>query len=97
MPVNHMVWIRFRPDVPAERIAAHLEGLRSLATRVPVVRGLTVGPNFTDRANGCTHGLSVILDDRAGLAAYAVHPHHVEVATALRRDAAEVLALDYEY
>lgn len=96
MPVNHMVWIRFRADVPEERIAAHLEGLRSLAAGVPVVRGLTVGRNFTDRANGCTHGLSVILDDRAALSAYAVHPRHVEVATALRRDA-EILALDYEY
>ncbi len=96
MPVNHMVWIRFRADVPDERIAAHVAGLRSLATGVPFVRGLTLGRNFTDRANGCTHGLSVILDDRAALAAYAVHPHHVEVATALRRDA-DVLALDYEY
>ncbi len=96
MPVNHMVWIRFRDDVPEERIAAHLAGLRSLATEVPVVRELTLGRNFTDRANGCTHGLSVILDDRAALATYAVHPRHVEVATALRRDA-HLLALDYQY
>jgi hypothetical protein len=96
MAVNHMVWLRFRPDVPAERIAAHLEALRGLAGRVPGVRGVTVGANFTDRAQGYTHGLSVILDDRAALSAYAVHPAHVEVATGLRRDA-EVLALDYEY
>jgi Stress responsive A/B Barrel Domain len=96
MAINHMVWIKMRPGVPPERVAAHLVGLRSLATSVPGVRELTVGANFTDRANGCTHGLSVILTDRAALKVYAEHPAHVEVATALRQDA-DVLALDYEF
>jgi hypothetical protein len=91
-----MVWIRFRADVPVERIEAHCAALRSLRERVPGVLDLSLGANFTDRANGCTHGLSVILKDRDALPAYAVHPAHVEVATALRRDA-EILALDYEY
>ncbi len=95
MAVNHMVWIKIRAGTPPERVATHLAGLRSLLTRVPGVRELTVGENFTDRANGYTHGLSVMLADRAALQAYLVHPAHVEVATALRQDA-EILALDYE-
>jgi hypothetical protein len=96
MPVNHMVWIKFRADVPPERVERHLEALRSLAHRVPGILDLTLGRNFTDRANGCTHGLSVILPDRAALSAYITHPVHVEVAGAVRQDA-EILALDYEY
>jgi hypothetical protein len=96
MPVNHMVWIKFRADVPAERIAQHEAGLRSLKQRVPGVLDVTVGRNFTDRANGCTHGVMVILQDKAALAAYAPHPAHVEVATALRADG-EIMALDYEF
>ena len=28
MAVNHMVWIRFRPEIPAERIEAHMAALR---------------------------------------------------------------------
>lgn len=96
MAVNHMVWIKFGSDVPAERIAQHLAGLQSLATSVPGIRQLTVGRNFTNRANGYTHGVSVILDDEAALSAYAVHPRHVEVATALRKDS-ELMALDYVY
>lgn len=96
MPVNHMVWIRFRPDVPVERVEHHLAALRSLRGRVPGILDLTLGRNFTDRANGCTHGLSVILADKAALATYAPHPAHVEVASALRQDA-EILALDYEF
>ena len=96
MPVNHMVWIKFRPGIDEAGIAAHLAALAALRERVPGVQSLNLGRNFTERANGCTHGLSVILDDKAALQAYAVHPYHVEVATALRRDA-EILALDYEF
>jgi len=96
MAVNHMVWIKFRPDIDAARIAAHLQALRGLEARVPGVQSLTLGRNFTDRANGFTHGLCVILDDPAALAAYGPHPYHVEVATALRKDA-ELLVLDYEF
>jgi hypothetical protein len=91
-----MVWIKFRADVPARRIEEHLDALRSLRARVPAILDLSLGANFTDRAQGCTHGLSVILPDRAALAAYLPHPAHVPVAQALRQDA-EVLALDYEY
>ena len=96
MPVHHQVWIKFRADVPEERIAAHLRALQSLQGRVPGVLELNLGKNFTERANGCTHGLSVVLTDKAALAAYGPHPVHAEIAKALRQDA-EVLALDYEY
>jgi hypothetical protein len=96
MAINHMVWIKFRAGTDASRIQAHLDGLRSLAARVPGILELHIGENFTDRANGCTHGLCVILTDKAALQAYAVHPAHVQVASALRQDA-EVLALDYEF
>jgi hypothetical protein len=34
MAVHHIVWIRFRPDVPEERIAAHEAALRLLPERV---------------------------------------------------------------
>ncbi len=97
MAVHHMVWIKFGPEIDAERVRGHLEGLQALKRTVPGVRELTIGANFTERALGCTHGLSVILDDRAALAAYAVHPEHVAVATRLRADAQQVLALDYEF
>jgi hypothetical protein len=96
MAVNHMVWMKFRDGVDDARIAAHLQALRLIEGRIPGVRSLTLGRNFTDRANGFTHGLCVILEDRAALAAYGPHPYHVVVATALRRDA-ELLVLDYEY
>jgi hypothetical protein len=68
-----MVWIKFRADVGEARITAHLQALRALAEIVPGVQQLNLGRNFTERANGYTHGLSVILTDKAALQGYAVH------------------------
>jgi hypothetical protein len=96
MAVNHLVWLKFAADVPAERVQAHLNALQGLRSQVPGVLELSLGPNFTERANGFTHGLVVTLSDKTALAGYAAHPRHVEVATALRRDA-QILALDYEF
>jgi Stress responsive A/B Barrel Domain len=96
MPINHVVWIKFAPETSAHRIAAHMEALRRLKDDVPGINHLSVGENFTDRAHGCTHGLVVELRDKEALAAYAAHPRHVEVATALRRDG-ELWALDYVF
>jgi len=96
MPVNHLVWLKFAADVPAERVEAHLTALQDLRSQVPGVLDLNLGTNFTQRANGFTHGLVVTLRDKAALVDYAVHPRHVEVARALREDA-EILALDYEF
>jgi hypothetical protein len=95
MAVNHMVWIRFRPEIPAERIDAHMAALRGMVGVVPGVLGLTCGANFTDRANGCTHGVAVLLESREALKAYAVHPVHAAIAAGLRADG-DVLALDYD-
>ena len=96
MAVNHQVWIRFRPEIGEAAIAAHASALLALKERVPGVQSISVGRNFTDRANGYNFGICVILDDKAALKAYAVHPYHVEVANALRRDS-EIMALDYEF
>ncbi|MFM7784686.1 MAG: Dabb family protein [Gammaproteobacteria bacterium] len=97
MAVHHMVWVRFRPEVPESRIAAIEASLRQLPGRVPGMQSMTMGRNFTDRANGCTHGISVILDDRAALEHYAVDPFHVDVAGALRESCDVLMAVDYEY
>jgi len=93
--IQHMVWIRFRPGVDARRIERHMVALRALKLTVPGILELAVGRSFTDRANGCTHGLLVRLQSRADLEAYLKHPEHVRVATPLKADA-EVLALDLE-
>jgi hypothetical protein len=95
MAITHMVWIKFNDAVAPATVDGHLAGLSSLQDTVPGITSLTIGANFTDRANGFTHGLLVVLPDKAALETYITHPDHVAVATALRRNAL-VQALDYE-
>jgi len=96
MPVAHMVWIKFNDDVTAERAQAHMDALVSLQGKVPGVVDLQAGENFTDRANGYTHGLLVTLESKAALEAYGPHPEHAAVAGPLKDDAS-LLAMDFEY
>jgi len=96
MPVNHLVWFKFNAGVADLRIAEHLRALASLKEAVPGVIELSVGENFTDRADGHTHGLTVTLADKEALGAYAAHPEHLAVVEKLRPDA-QWMAMDYEF
>ncbi len=96
MAVAHIVWVKFHDDIRPARIEEHVAKLMALKDRIPGIREVSVGENFTDRAAGYTHGLSVLLEDRAALTAYAKHPYHVAVAKALSEDA-DYLVMDYEF
>ena len=95
MPVHHMVWIRFNPDVSAARIEEHLENLRSMSQYIPAIHDLHVGAEWTDRPHGFTHGLIVTVAGRGDLPAYIQHPYHVQVAGPLKQDA-QLMAMDIE-
>lgn len=94
--IEHMVWIKFKPDVSPQCIDEHLSNLRTLPRHVPGIMDLKAGANFTDRSKGFTHGLSVTFNDRAGLESYLAHPDHVKAAVPLRKDA-QTMAMDVEF
>jgi hypothetical protein len=96
MAVEHMVWFKFRDDVPQARREQLAAELRALKAQVPNISRLQVGFNFTERARGCQLGLAVTLDSKAALDAYQVHPAHVVVGKQLRAECDEILAFDFE-
>jgi len=93
MAVHHMVWMKFKDGVGDDRIAEHLNNLNTMAEQIPAIVNAQAGENFTDRANGFTHGLLVTVETRDDLPRYLEHPHHVEIAAPLKQDA-ELLAMD---
>lgn len=95
MAVEHMVWIKFNQGVTEERINEHISNLQSLQNRIPVAQRVVVAKNFTDRANGFTHGLIVTVPTRDDLPTYLDHPDHIEVAGPLKQDA-QLMAMDIE-
>jgi hypothetical protein len=97
MTVEHMVWFRFREDVPQAKRDDYAARLKALEGVVPGVLRIEVGENFTNRALGCQLGLLVTLGSREALDAYQVHPEHVAVAQGLRADCDQILAFDFEH
>jgi Stress responsive A/B Barrel Domain len=97
MAVRHMAWLKFKDGTPQSRIDAHASACRGLVKSVAVVESLEFGENFSDRADGMTHGIIVSLAERASLDKYLNDPAHVPVAEALVADVAEIKVMDMEY
>jgi len=95
MAVQHMVWLKFTPDVSDQRIEAHMEALRGMQGKVPQVRYVAAGRSLVDRAGGFTHGVLVTLNSPDDLKPYEEHPEHQKVARPLKEDA-EVMAIDID-
>ena len=95
MPLEHMVWLRPKPETSPETLDALLEEMRNLIDEVPGILALSAGRNITDRAVGCTHAAIITLENAEALEPYLTHPRHQVVGGKLR-DAAELLVFDYE-
>ena len=95
MPVQHIVWMTLRDPKTGDQMSEVMAGIESLHC-IPGVMAINVGENFTDRAQGCTHGAVITLESREALDAYISHPDHQRVGAQIRT-LCDVLALDYEY
>lgn len=95
--VEHIVLIKLKPDVTAQRKQELIEALRGLKGRTPGMVDLSAGETFTDRHNGYTVGLVVRFEDKASLEAYGPHPAHVPVKELVGELSESVIAVDYEF
>lgn len=91
----HQVWLKVREGVDEAEMAALLADIRALAATIPGVVSIHAGRNVTDRAQGYTHAVSVVLAGRDALEPYLEHPAHVAVGARIR-DRCEVMAADFE-
>ncbi|RLK52810.1 Dabb family protein [Microbacterium telephonicum] len=73
--------------------AARLNGLRGV---VPSLRAMTAGANTLFPAQNWDLVLVADFDDAEGLAAYAVHPEHEEVAAFIGSVRSDRVAVDFE-
>ena len=95
--IEHIVLFRWKPEATDAQVAAAVKGLQGLKGRVPGILDLACGADFSDRAQGYTHGLVVRFPDRAALDAYGPHPaHQTVVQTQIKPIVADVLAFDFE-
>ncbi|NEO86361.1 MAG: Dabb family protein [Spirulina sp. SIO3F2] len=96
--IEHIVLFKWQPTAAPEAIASVMTALGAMPRQITEIVALSCGENFSNRAQGFTHGLVVRLADRTALDAYQAHPaHQVIVQTQIKPIVAEVLALDYEF
>jgi hypothetical protein len=92
--LHHIVWLKAREGTSEAHMADLLADIRALADTIPGVVAIHAGDNVTDRAQGYTHGVVVMLERQVDLQPYLEHPAHVAVGARIR-ECCEVLALDF--
>ena len=105
--IDHIVLLKFRPDITDEESKHFIDGINSLSA-IPGVLSITVGSTFveeewmSDRRNGYTHSLICRLHSKEALKVYQDHPLHIKVKAEciapylLKSDPVPVISVDHE-
>ena len=95
--IHHIVCFRFKPGVPADRIARTGDALLAMKGAIPEIRAIRWGPNLGPSTGEYPYVLSVILDDMEAVQRYTDHPvHRQTVADHLAEVREARLAVDVE-
>ena len=95
--VTHIVLINFR-EVPNKKknIDKAKELIDRLTEKVPSLRSMETGVNFSSEERAMDLSLIARFDDRKGLEEYAGHPDHLEVIDYIKSVAEYSKVVDYE-
>lgn len=91
--ITHVVFFRFIDPAHTEEARQRLLGM---AGRIPGLRSVEAGIDFTRSPRSFDLALITRHDDRAALDTYRDHPVHQEVAAFIRETSRESAAVDFE-
>jgi hypothetical protein len=94
--IKHIVFFKFKPEVPRAEIEAGIEALRALPGKIDVIRKFEVGENVLPSDRAWDGALIGEYDDLAALEIYSKHPDHVAVVIRMRELCEAVGSVDYE-
>ena len=95
--VEHIVLFKWKEEAAPGDIDKAVQGLKSLKNEITGIIDLSVGENFSARAQGFQCGLVVRFVDRAALDLYGPHPaHQAVVQNLINPIRADLIAVDYE-
>lgn len=93
--MEHLVLIRWKPDIADSDKSDVLHKLLALKEVIPGILNYQLGHNVSERSQGFDAAISSTFADAASLAAYGPHPEHQKVAGRLRELADNVLVVDF--
>ena len=94
--VVHIVMFRFKEENKEANIAKVKAMLDSLPDKIPTLKSMETGVDFSHSDRSMDLVLTSIFDDREGLEAYRVHPAHQEVVALIKEVTLESRVVDYE-
>jgi hypothetical protein len=96
--IQHMVLLKFKPEVTAEKITQLFDLLGTLQQSISGISYYSGGPySSTEGLNqGYTHGFLMTFESIPARDTYLPHPEHEKVKTALLPCLDSVIAFDFE-
>ena len=96
--IQHMVLLRFKPDITEQQIERLFQQVDDLKQVVPGMRYFAGGKYASPEGlnQGFTHGFLVTFDDVAARDAYLAHPDHERVKDAIIPCIDAVVAFDFQ-
>jgi len=93
--VKHIVMFDFKEENKQENLQKAKSMLEALMGKIPTLRGMEVGINFSQEARAMDLSLYSEFDDQEGLEVYATHPAHLEVVAFIKSVAVVSKVSDY--
>ena len=93
--VVHIVLFEFKEEKKKEHIKKAKEMLEALPEKVPTLKEIEVGINFSDKERAMDMSIITTFDNKVGLEVYATHPEHVKVVEYLKGVVSESRVVDY--
>jgi hypothetical protein len=94
--VVHIVFFKFKEQDKDDNIQKAETMLKALEGRVPSLRSIEVGVNFSREERAMDMSIVTTFDDKEGLQAYAVDPYHKEVIAFIKEVCEYTKVVDYE-
>lgn len=96
--VQHMVLLKFKPEVAQRRIDEIFSMLRRMPDKIEGITHYSGGPYASPEGfnRGFTHGFLVTFASVEARDRYLPHPEHEPVKNAILETAAQVIAFDFE-
>jgi hypothetical protein len=81
MPVKHAVFLRLKPETPANVVREFFQTLAAFDKHVPGMKDFSGGPYSSPEGfnKGYTHGFVMTFADEASRDTYLTHPEHDKV------------------
>ena len=97
-PVQHVVLLKFKPDVSDEKAASLLADVLGLQQKIAGITECSGGVYSSPegRNQGYTHGFVMTFESAAARDNYLPHPEHEVVKDELVANLESVIAFDYE-